>query len=1276
MSRKPSRKTASFIEQDHHNLAIASQADGLLQDIKRLFAKEMDATAEPLLDLLLMLDPVNAEALYFQGRRQAEKGNVDHAINSLTTASYQLPDRPGLYWLLAKLYTLKQQDRGAISALQRFLSLRHDDKDAIWHLAALYSANGYTDHAEHWLRRAIRTNPASLAANTEQKRLSVLVLKTARETIWNILRKEFTPVMTEGHNNLWSLMDGKNIAFSQLYVDDIRERPEILRQLPKIDLVYNGITDAERCAEALEKAAWVCQRLQRPVINPPEQVLAASREGNYARFKDACAIILPRSIKLEHVQGECREIVEAAMAEHGLKLPLIVRLAGFQGGKFMHKVHDLANHDLSDIDRELAKKPQTLYLIQYHAVDYRDERAPATTFYPKYRAFLVGGQLYPVHLFTADGFNVHKKNADPIMEVNPWLIDKERDYCQNPAAHLGEAKWEALAEAMQQTGLDYTGVDFAPATAPEDEGKLIVFELNPAMRNWVNQLPEGDHVQEAWRVITVAAHEHFAAKAGIEPWAFNIPRGQGESLRLPEEISFREKVKAADHQAENQQWLASRLGESNDFSDAPFFDLKHYIDEELLAHEVNEGGITLQRRPSRMLEFTQGDKQVVFHINAPRVPVDVHLMERDKLLVKELLRRHGLPTPKGEAFSEFQAAYRYFAQCERPQVVKPSNGFASRGVTVNVTTPEQFRDAWQKAKKIGQTILIEEMIQGEELRVYFIGGQFVAATARVAPFVLGDGKHSVTDLLESKNHERRHNPSTAKYPIAIQGDRDKTATLLSSIPEKDEWVQLGESHMASQGAEYILLDKLPASLIEACAKASQLLPSQVCGVDIFIESLSTPECFWITEINASTPAFGYQFHFPRYGSPKPIASSLLNHAIKHLGLHATPQAGEVMPAKPCQPVTSPQPHFATDMLQMVACAYNLPCQRLDDYQNALLLGSPARLGWIEGVSTHTALESVQILKHPDWLQTRLQEFDVPSDEPTNGTEVRVLMAGNRLLAAHARLNDGWQDVSESLHSGVADVAARAMQAIYTPGHALLTLSLVDFTAHPESTEWSLMFVDLQPDLSFFYSNIDRPRDVIPALLSVWWPGYEQELRDPMVQRLYITGHWENTYMNPVDWLRQQMDLHVLNGHCQQLETGQWDVQLQGQPNAITAFIGHCRHTNFIETVEVIDPELEDTTANGDILTLRLVISGKVQGVGYRQWFVDQLKHRGIPGWVRNLPDGSVEAVIHGSLDTLQPFCDEVPNGPEHANVTSLDMQPWGGDIPSRIAILDTSSDHK
>lgn len=90
-----------------------------------------------------------------------------------------------------------------------------------------------------------------------------------------------------------------------------------------------------------------------------------------------------------------------------------------------------------------------------------------------------------------------------------------------------------------------------------------------------------------------------------------------------------------------------------------------------------------------------------------------------------------------------------------------------------------------------------------------------------------------------------------------------------------------------------------------------------------------------------------------------------------------------------------------------------------------------------------------------------------------------------------------------------------------------------------------------------------------------------------------------------------------------------------------------------------------------LLTLHLAITGTVQGIGYRQWLADELTQRELAGWVRNLADGSVEAVVHGTLEHLQPLCDAVPSGPENADVTGLNVTPWEGDIPEGVAILET-----
>ncbi len=70
--------------------------------------------------------------------------------------------------------------------------------------------------------------------------------------------------------------------------------------------------------------------------------------------------------------------------------------------------------------------------------------------------------------------------------------------------------------------------------------------------------------------------------------------------------------------------------------------------------------------------------------------------------------------------------------------------------------------------------------------------------------------------------------------------------------------------------------------------------------------------------------------------------------------------------------------------------------------------------------------------------------------------------------------------------------------------------------------------------------------------------------------------------------------------------------------------------------------------------VRLLISGRVQGVWYRRWTVDTAKDLGLVGWVRNLPTGQVEALVKGEadkVDILVKLCNE---GPEHANVTSVE----------------------
>lgn len=537
----------------------------------------------------------------------------------------------------------------------------------------------------------------------------------------------------------------------------------------------------------------------------------------------------------------------------------------------------------------------------------------------------------------------------------------------------------------------------------------------------------------------------------------------------------------------NHHWLADRLGQSNDFSDSPFFNTRYYIDEVVLEHEARQKGMQVQRYPGRMLKFTKDDKQVLFHINAPRIPMATHLLVNDKTLLKKLFNSHDLPTPHGKDFTNYDEALTYFKQCTSPQVVKPTNGFASRGVTVHVITEGAFEAAWGKAKEIGDTILVEEMIQGEELRIYFIGGEFIGATARTPAFVIGDGKHTITELIDIKNTQRAKSPSFANALIRDTPALERIGKQLQDIPESNEWIVLGDKNIASEGAEYIALgNALPSAVITIAQKAAKLLPSTVCGVDMFIENLSNPNKVWITEINSSTPAISGLFHFPRYGTPTDVAPRLIDYAFEHLHTPTKPTRLILGAATRCDAVEAEElgPNYVIERLEQLAQEQGIPVER--PISNALLFGSPPKLSWTRNLSSLTAMENTTILRHSEWLRPRLQQMGASKPALAKGHEVRVLIAGDKLLAAQVRTSKGWQDTTMRLHKNVLEIAARIMHAIYRPGHALITLSLTDLFSDPFKKPWGLNNIDLQPDLRIFYTNVNRARDVIPALFEQLW----------------------------------------------------------------------------------------------------------------------------------------------------------------------------------------------
>ena len=89
-------------------------------------------------------------------------------------------------------------------------------------------------------------------------------------------------------------------------------------------------------------------------------------------------------------------------------------------------------------------------------------------------------------------------------------------------------------------------------------------------------------------------------------------------------------------------------------------------------------------------------------------------------------------------------------------------------------------------------------------------------------------------------------------------------------------------------------------------------------------------------------------------------------------------------------------------------------------------------------------------------------------------------------------------------------------------------------------------------------------------------------------------------------------------------------------------------------------------------SVHVVVTGTVQGVGYRAWTADTARRHQLQGWVRNRRDGSVEAVFSGPAEAVSAMLADCHAGPPSAEVTSVEASDWREPLPDGFHVLPTA----
>lgn len=260
---------------------------------------------------------------------------------------------------------------------------------------------------------------------------------------------------------------------------------------------------------------------------------------------------------------------------------------------------------------------------------------------------------------------------------------------------------------------------------------------------------------------------------------------------------------------------------------------------------------------------------------------------QDKDLTKQLLRAAGVPVPLGRPVKDVQDAWAAALEIGLPVVVKPQGGNQGKGITVNVTSREQLERAWPAAEAIG-TVMVEKFLPGNDFRLLVVGDRLVAASRRDPPMVVGDGQHTIAQLVEKLNADPRRGDGHATSLTKVKLDAIAIGLLAGkdlspdSVPEKGRTVVLRRNaNLSTGGSATDVTDEVHPQVAACAIAAAQTVGLHVCGVDLVCETIRLPldeQSGGVVEVNAAP---GLRMHLsPSYGKGRAVGDAIVQHLFK------------------------------------------------------------------------------------------------------------------------------------------------------------------------------------------------------------------------------------------------------------------------------------------------------------------------------------------------------------------------------------------------------------
>jgi GNAT-family acetyltransferase (TIGR03103 family) len=212
----------------------------------------------------------------------------------------------------------------------------------------------------------------------------------------------------------------------------------------------------------------------------------------------------------------------------------------------------------------------------------------------------------------------------------------------------------------------------------------------------------------------------------------------------------------------------------------------------------------------------------------------------DKAVTRRMVHAAGVRVPEQISAAAPPEEVEAFLNSHGKVVVKPARGEQGRGIAVGLSEMGEIKAAVLEARKISDAVLLEECIEGMDLRLVVINYRLVAAAVRRPAFVVGDGEHTIRELIK-KQSRRRAAGTGGESKIPLDAETERTIRQAgydydTVLPVEEELQVRRTANLHTGGTLHDVTGMVHPALVEAGVKSARAIEIPVVGIDLMVKS--------------------------------------------------------------------------------------------------------------------------------------------------------------------------------------------------------------------------------------------------------------------------------------------------------------------------------------------------------------------------------------------------------------------------------------------------------